>query len=1489
MFGLATFSQSPYSTLGSEPFTFNVSITEGGTLIDSSLLATYYNPDRSTATGYNDQFGYSVATSGNYTIVGAHQEDDADSLSSGKAYIYDNTTGTLLYTLDNPNINNSGSSDYFGRSVAISGNYAIVGASYERDAGGQNAGRAYIYNLTTLPTAPATISSADYVLDNPNPYGSSGSDYFGNSVAISGDYAIVGSYNKEDAGGNSSGKAYIYNLTTLPTAPATLTSSDYVLDNPNAYNTSASDNFGFSVAISGNYAIVGAYQEDDASGTGSGKAYIYNLTTLPTAPATISSADYVLDNPNVYGTSANDTFGRSVAISSNYAIVAARAEDDVGVTQSGKAYIYDLTTLPTAPATISSADYVLDNPTAYGTGSSDFFGESIAISGNYAIVSAYQEDEAGANYNSGKAYIYDLTTLPTAPATISSADYVLDNPNAYETPKYDYFGWSVAISSNYAIVGAYQEDGASGDSSGKAYIYDITTLPTAPATLTSSDYVLDNPNAYEGDVEPERFGENIRSYNQYTVVASASHYDNGDNGRLHVYDNTTTTLLYILEDDDWQLASQSEELNASENELALSDKYLIICLGNATYSPDKPGIVKIYDITNGTHLYTIDGPNGFGKACAIENEILVINQDSNYTYIFDLTTFPTAPDFTLTQADASYRITGTGSSGQHSVGIYNNLIFTAHANSTPEAIYVYDLTTFPTAPNLSLSYTTDYSYILQNPNIETSSSDDDIGRLRMDTADNKLFVSAHFEDYGGNAEGVVYVYDLTTLPTAPATLTTADYVVVPPNPGNSGGWFGGRFSYLDGLLAIGELTGASNVHICDTSKWPAPTGNNTILLPDLSISKPGSSNSFNAVSLIPNNRLYVGDSNAQGPYNTTNEGVLYEFDLLFDAKSSESALGEGIFASDITESGASTELQSAQALKISDITETGTSIELQSAQADFNPDITESGTSSESASVTGLFNVALTETGASTESILGEGIFASDITESGTVLELQSAQALKISDIIESITAIETNASTLIAVGLANELVTALESSTNTVVFIASRNELITAIESLIGNAISSIEETITSTETQSAQADFNPDITESGTAVESSFNTIVTNQFITELTSALESSDRTITVPRDVTENIITTDLQSAQADFAPVIEEIVTAVETITSQVDFRPVIEEIITALEIAVGNIITNQSILESITAIDSLDRYVIATRDLTELVATSDLQSAQADFNPVIEETGTASDAPIGNAIFRPVIEETGTVTESSFGTLVTNQFRTEALNAIDDATRVVIFDMYRKDGVFVVDQTTAQADFRPSMQETANALDTPIGNAIFRPVIEEIVSALDSSTRVIIANRDVTEVSLAIDSPDAVYITNKAVLEVVNTNDSVSAQADFNPVINESISLIDIPVATALFNSIRLESVTATDSPDRGVTAARSVLETITASDAATRYQDAYGYILEQLNAVDFLAEWMQQVMDYELISSGFSSGISTFDIEDTNIYADEIVVTYDV
>jgi len=399
----------------------------------ATLSKTLDNPNP-YSTSADDWFGYSVSISGNYAIVGARYEDDASGSKSGKAYIFDVTTGNLLHTLDNPNAYGTSANDWFGDDVSISGNYAIVGARAEDDTGGFSSGKAYIFDVTT--------GNLLHTLNNPNPIGESSSDSFGNSVSIDGNYAIVGARGEDHAEFIiDSGKAYIFDVTTGNLV--------HTLDNPNAYSTTVDDTFGGFVSISGNYAIVGAFDEDDAGGAGSGKAYIFDVTT--------GNLLHTLDNPNAYGTSANDYFGTAVSIDGNYAIVGAYSEDDAGGIESGKAYIFDVTT--------GNLVSTLDNPNAYSTSTADWFGYSVDISGSYAIVSAWQEDDAG-GLSSGKVYIFDVTT--------GNLVDTLDNPNAYDTSAGDSFGTVVSISGNYVIVGAHKEDDAGGADSGKAYIYELS-------------------------------------------------------------------------------------------------------------------------------------------------------------------------------------------------------------------------------------------------------------------------------------------------------------------------------------------------------------------------------------------------------------------------------------------------------------------------------------------------------------------------------------------------------------------------------------------------------------------------------------------------------------------------------------------------------------------------------------------------------------------------------------------------------------------------------------------------------------------------------------------------------------------------------------------------------------------------------------------------------------------------------------------------------
>jgi hypothetical protein len=399
----------------------------------------------------NDNFGYSVAISGDYAIVGAVFEDGGagNPLSSaGAVYIFHRTGGDTWDNGVKLVAPDARLNDEFGYSVAISGDYAIVGARGEDGGAGNpllSAGAAYIFHRTGDNTWDGGVK-----LMAPD---AQAHDEFGWSVAISGDYAIVGAYGEDGGAGNpliSAGAAYIFHRTGDNTWDGGVK-----LMAPDAQSD---DEFGYSVAISGDYAIVGARFEDGGAGNPrpeSGAAYIFHRTGDNTWDGGVK-----LMAPDAqYG----DMFGCSVAISGDYAIVGAKSEDrGTGdpIDYAGAAYIFHRT-----------GDNTWDAGTklvAPDAQAGDYFGFSVAISGDYAIVGAYCEDGGTGDPidYAGAAYIFHRT-----------GDNTWDNGVKLVAPDAqaeDRFGISVAISGEYVIVGANSEDGGEGDprtDSGAVYIF----------------------------------------------------------------------------------------------------------------------------------------------------------------------------------------------------------------------------------------------------------------------------------------------------------------------------------------------------------------------------------------------------------------------------------------------------------------------------------------------------------------------------------------------------------------------------------------------------------------------------------------------------------------------------------------------------------------------------------------------------------------------------------------------------------------------------------------------------------------------------------------------------------------------------------------------------------------------------------------------------------------------------------------------------------
>jgi len=264
----------------------------------------------------------------------------------------------------------------------------------------------------------------------------SGADYFGISVSISGDTAIVGAYGGDDRG-FWSGSAYIFSRHQGGAdnwgEVKKLTASD----------GEANAQFGYSVSISGDTAIVGAYGDDD-NGSGSGSAYIFfrdqgganNWGEVKKITANDGAAE--------------DEFGYSVSISGDTVIVGARYDFN-NINRSGSAYIFSRD-----QGTADNWGEVKKLTAGDGT-HNDCFGWTVSISGDTAIVGAPYDDDNVAY--SGSAYIFFRDQ--------NGADNwgEVKKITASVGEEYDRFGHSVSISGDTAIVGAFGVDG------GSAYIF----------------------------------------------------------------------------------------------------------------------------------------------------------------------------------------------------------------------------------------------------------------------------------------------------------------------------------------------------------------------------------------------------------------------------------------------------------------------------------------------------------------------------------------------------------------------------------------------------------------------------------------------------------------------------------------------------------------------------------------------------------------------------------------------------------------------------------------------------------------------------------------------------------------------------------------------------------------------------------------------------------------------------------------------------------
>jgi FG-GAP repeat protein len=356
------------------------------------------------ATG--DGFASAVAVDGNTAVVGAPFDDDLG-FDAGSAYVF--VRNGSVWTQEAKLLGStSGANDWFGWSVALNGNTAIVGAPQYFSG----SGKAYVF----VRNGSVWTEQQLLVISNP-----SGTDQFGFAVALNGDRALIGAPTHFDP---NEGSAFVF------LRSGTVWSEEAEL---HAWDGSESQ-FGIAVGLSGDTAIVG----NRFDGPGSAFVFIRNGTQWFTEQKLV---------PN----DSSSYFGNAVAVSGDTALVGAPGDDDNGP-DSGSASVY----LRVAGQWFLQAKLI-----GMGVGANDSFGANVALSGDTAVLGARFDSQLASN--AGATYVFTRSGTQWSQAQkLFAGD---GGPG-------DYFGSSLDVSGTLIATGTPYKDGVGVDS-GALYMFDV--------------------------------------------------------------------------------------------------------------------------------------------------------------------------------------------------------------------------------------------------------------------------------------------------------------------------------------------------------------------------------------------------------------------------------------------------------------------------------------------------------------------------------------------------------------------------------------------------------------------------------------------------------------------------------------------------------------------------------------------------------------------------------------------------------------------------------------------------------------------------------------------------------------------------------------------------------------------------------------------------------------------------------------------------------
>ncbi|MCH8153512.1 MAG: FG-GAP repeat protein, partial [Planctomycetes bacterium] len=380
-----------------------------------------------------ESFGFSVAVLGDTALIGAEWDREIWT-EAGAAYIFrlvpfgEPRSGWVeaqkLLASDGAGWN------HFGHAIAMDGGIALIGAGGHLHDDNSGTGSAYVfrYNGATWVEEQELLASDGAWQDN-----------FGTSVSISGDVAVIGAPLHDDNGANS-GSAYIFRYDG-----STWLEEQKLL----ASDGAGGDGFGSSVAVFGDTVIVGAGGDDNKQGINAGSAYVFRFD--PDGPGSWTQQQKLL----AFDTAVVGSFGISVSISGDAAVIGTLVSDN-----RSAAYVFRFDG--------ESSQWLPEQKLVPSDGSAgDQFGRSVAIDGDTAVIGAWAGDANGPY--TGPAYVFRYSGSRWV-----EKQQLLPEPNPWTA----FFGWSVAIDGDTAVIGAHGED----HQAGAVYVFDLAAC-LCPADL----------------------------------------------------------------------------------------------------------------------------------------------------------------------------------------------------------------------------------------------------------------------------------------------------------------------------------------------------------------------------------------------------------------------------------------------------------------------------------------------------------------------------------------------------------------------------------------------------------------------------------------------------------------------------------------------------------------------------------------------------------------------------------------------------------------------------------------------------------------------------------------------------------------------------------------------------------------------------------------------------------------------------------------------